>query len=370
MINTDGEFTDVNKACSELFGHTKFEMLRKSIFEAAIDSQKLTIRKAFNSTMTYGSVEDIETLCKHKNGNHIPVSISMQLLPDEKSIVVVINSLEDKRRLQQLNKKLKTKVKKEVAKNTRIQQIAYNEKIQNARLSSIGRLAAGVTHEINTPLTYIKGNLEMMEEDINDTQFDIKESLLNDIKLIHSGIARIENIIQSMREVSSDNPNEEKQATNIFETILIALNLGHKRVEQTVRLTINDKPFEPDIPKNHITLISNVQRQKIEQVWIIIINNALDALESIEDYDKRAFSINISSEFDQIIILFKDNAGGITEEHLEKIFDPFVTTKSHKGMGIGLNIAKKIIENQNGTIEAYNQDNGAVFEVRLPLLKS
>jgi C4-dicarboxylate-specific signal transduction histidine kinase len=66
-----------------------------------------------------------------------------------------------------------------------------------------------------------------------------------------------------------------------------------------------------------------------------------------------------------VIVKFKDNAGGIKEDIIDKIFDPFVSTKQHSGMGVGLNIAKKIIDEQEGTILAYNKDDGAIFEVRL-----
>lgn len=66
-----------------------------------------------------------------------------------------------------------------------------------------------------------------------------------------------------------------------------------------------------------------------------------------------------------MIVSFEDNAGGIKEEMMNQIFDAFVSSKEHSGMGVGLNISKKIIEQQNGTITAFNKNGGAVFEVRL-----
>ena len=370
MLETNGVITNVNSACQKLFGYSKIEMIGNSIFDLGGQEQKEILRQTLQQTLANEFIQNIELSCSHKQGTKIPVNISMQLLPDKKSIVMVINSLKDKKKLEKLNKKLKKKVKKELKKNTRIQRIAYEQKIQNARLSSIGKLAAGVTHEINTPLTYIKGNLEMMKQDILEEQFPLKESLLNDMKSIDGGITRIENIIQSMREVSSDNPNEKKQPTNIYETIIIALSLGYKRIEQTVNLHINEQPFSANMPKNAIEIFSDIQRQKIEQVWIIIINNALDVLENIPQYDQRKLSIEIYSHNNDAVVKFKDNAGGINQEIFDKLFSAFVSTKSHKGMGLGLNIAKKIVENQNGSIQAYNENNGAVFEIRLPLYKA
>lgn len=110
---------------------------------------------------------------------------------------------------------------------------------------------------------------------------------------------------------------------------------------------------------------SKVQKQRIEQVWIIVINNALDELIKIDDYEKRVLNIFLFEEKDEIVVKFKDSAGGIKEDILEDIFEPFVSSKEHSGMGVGLNIAKKIVDEQDGNIKAYNEDNGAVFEIRL-----
>ena len=70
-----------------------------------------------------------------------------------------------------------------------------------------------------------------------------------------------------------------------------------------------------------------------------------------------------------MVVQFKDNAGGIDEKILPRIFEPFESTKESSGIGIGLNIAQQIVLQNNGAISAYNEDEGAVFEVRLPITK-
>ena len=103
----------------------------------------------------------------------------------------------------------------------------------------------------------------------------------------------------------------------------------------------------------------------MEQVWIIVINNALDELIKIDNYEDRILNINIFEDNNEIIIKFKDTAGGINKEIISDIFEPFISSKLHSGMGVGLNIAKKIVDEQDGIITAYNEDFGAVFEIRL-----
>ena len=79
--------------------------------------------------------------------------------------------------------------------------------------------------------------------------------------------------------------------------------------------------------------------------------------------------IDILEEKNNILVRFKDNAGGLNKEILKKLFEPFTSSKNQGGMGIGLSIAKKIVEEHNGSIKAYNEDNGALFEVRLRKIK-
>ena len=227
-------------------------------------------------------------------------------------------------------------------------------------------MAAGIAHEINTPLTYIKGNLELMQYDIFDLpQSQIQERMTEDSEKIKDGINRIANIVESMREMSQSS-REIKEKTNIYSTLNTSLTMAYNRSKQVSRIYLNKKLFEINsINKNEFTFYSKIQKQRIEQVWIIVINNALDELIKIEDYENRSLNIFLFEENDDVVIKFKDSAGGINQNIIENIFEPFVSSKEHSGMGVGLNIAKRIVDEQDGLIKAYNEDDGAVFEIRL-----
>ncbi|MFA7084059.1 MAG: ATP-binding protein, partial [Arcobacteraceae bacterium] len=231
---------------------------------------------------------------------------------------------------------------------------------------SIGSLAAGITHEINTPLTYIKGNFEMMGYDIDDLpESQIKKSMQEDSVRIKEGINRIANIVESMREISQSS-SEVKEKVNIYSTIITALTMTFNRSKQISRIYLNEKLFDIDnINKNELQFMTLIQKQRIEQVWIVIINNALDELSNILDYEKRVLKITLKEQDDEIIVSLEDNAGGIKKEIFRTLFEPFKSSKVHSGMGVGLSISKRIIEQQNGKITAFNSKDGAVFEVRL-----
>jgi C4-dicarboxylate-specific signal transduction histidine kinase len=230
-------------------------------------------------------------------------------------------------------------------------------------------MAAGITHEINTPLTYIKGGYEIMEYDLEELEDSAtKESLYRQHQRIGDGLKRISNIIDSMREMSQKS-SESKEEANIYETILIAATMAYNRSKHISNIHINGKLFSIDMDKNEENFTALVQKQRIEQVWIIIINNAIEELQKIEDFTNRELSIEISQSSDYVNVKFIDNAGGIKEEAFADLFEPFKSTKEGMGIGIGLSIAKKIVEEQNGTIKAYNQNGGAVFEINLPKKK-
>lgn len=366
LIDLNGNFKKVNKVFTELLGFSNAELLKKSCFDIIKKSSKNLLRRIIVEAQEIGSITNIEKVFVDNNGKEIHLEISLNLLPDKLYFVLVVNSLEDKRKLQEFNQDLVIRIKDEVEKSRQKDKIHQEEQIKNAKLTSIGSLAAGITHEINTPLTYIKGNFEMMGYDIEDLpSSEIKNRMASDSEKINDGLRRIENIVESMREISQSS-SEVKENVNIYSTIITSLTMAYNRSKQISRIYLNNKLFTiDDINKNEYTYFSNVQKQRLEQVWIVITNNALDELLSINDYEKRAIYINIFQEEDEIIVKFIDNAGGIKDDMHDKLFDPFVSTKEHSGMGVGLNIAKKIINEQNGKITAYNENDGAVFEVRL-----
>ena len=366
LINLEGEFIKSNKTFNKFLGYKNDELLQMNCIDIINPDSKNLLKKILKEVEDIGNILNLEKIFIRKDGTPIHLELSLSLLSDHKHLVFVVNSLEDKRKLQELNQHLEEKINQEVEKSIQKDKLHQQEQIKNAKLTSIGSLAAGIAHEINTPLTYIKGNLELMSYDIMDLpKSEIQERMKFDSEKMKEGINRIANIVESMREMSQSS-KEIKENTNIYATLITSLTMAYNRSRQVSRIFLNDKLFDIDsINKNEFVFCSKVQKQRIEQVWIIVINNALDELVKIDDYEKRALNIILFEEENEIVIKFKDSAGGIKQEILEDIFEPFISSKEHSGMGVGLNIAKKIVDEQDGIIKAYNEDLGAVFEIRL-----
>lgn len=366
LLNLEGQFVKLNNKMQNLLGYSENELLNLTAIDIIASSSKEILSKMINSIEDLTKILKVEKIFIKKDKTPIHLELSLILLSKKERIIFILNSLEDKRELQELNLNLEKTIKKEIKKSKAKDVIHYQEQIKSAKLSYIGALSAGITHEINTPLTYVKGNLELMLYDIEDLEPSaIKERMLQDSQKIKEGLNRIANIVESMREISHSNEGV-KSNFNIYATILTALTMAHNRAKHISKIYLNGEVFDiNNINNNKYVFISSVQKQRIEQIWIIIINNALDELIKIEDYDKRELKIDILEEKNNILVRFKDNAGGLSKEILKKLFEPFTSSKTQGGMGIGLSIAKKIVEEHNGSIKAYNEDNGALFEVRL-----
>ena len=266
--------------------------------------------------------------------------------------------------LQILNNALEEKV----IERTKALEKEQEKKIFDTKLASIGKLAAGITHEINTPLAYIKGNIEILNMDLESMKDEkLKKNISQTTKTITEGINRIAMIIESMREISKKNDNK-KENINIFNTIVVALRMIYNRSKHICNITLCSETFSLQTKKDEKDFKLSCNTQRIEQVWIIILNNALDVLASSSlNFQNRSLLIEIKENGNWLNINFKDNAGGIDKDILEHIFDPFVSTKTHAGMGIGLNVATQIIEEHSGNIRAFNENDGANFLVSLPL---
>ncbi|MDX9744692.1 MAG: response regulator, partial [Arcobacteraceae bacterium] len=201
------------------------------------------------------------------------------------------------------------------------------KEIQNAKFLAIGQLAAGITHEINTPLTYIKATFEMMQYDIDEIEnIELKNRMVEDTKTILDGIRRMENIISSMKEIASQT-KMDKEPVNIYKTIMVALTMTHNKCKHISNVYFNNQLYTTIMEHDDLEIMSNIQKQRIEQVWIVIINNAMDELIKKENFSERNLEITIQSNGTYVSIKFKDNAGGIGEGIINHIFEPFKSTK-------------------------------------------
>src|SRR5467141_2044293 len=225
------------------------------------------------------------------------------------------------------------------------------------RFSTAGELTASIAHEINQPLGAILTNAETADAILDSTSPDIAE-LKDIVKDILQDDRRASEVIRRMRSLLKKAPFEQKNLDLndiVRETVefLSSLAVGRK-----VELVSRIKPAALPILGDRIQL---------QQVILNLVVNGIDAMKDTPT-ENRIISIRTSRVEKFAELAVSDRGPGIPEDKLKKVFEPFYTSKSG-GMGMGLSIARTIIEAHNGLISAKNRDHGgASFRIRLPLV--
>ena len=228
---------------------------------------------------------------------------------------------------------------------------------QAEKLVSIGELAAGLAHELNTPLGNIKALASLTGKELDENRIDAV-SIQEDLADIISQTEKCSHIIGGLlgfarkREVNF-------RLSNINTCLAEAISL--------VRMRSEGKKVTIIFHKNSGLPLIKVDSHQLEQVFINILLNGIDAV-------PEKGRIEVSSSFDgrAVVICFADTGSGIAPELRSKIFDPFFSTKgTGKGTGLGLSISYGIIRNHGGSIEVRNRkQGGALFTLRLPMGKT
>lgn len=357
-----GHITYANKAFLEASGFTQEEVLGKTHNIIRHPDNTKEYYEEFWNTVRDGKAWSATIKNRRKDGKTFYEKA--HVYPIKNSHGKIIEYLEVCHDITDIIE-LEKQVKSEMEKNLENEKKHQEEKLLQGKYAAIGTLAAGITHEINTPLTFIKGNIELLEYDVEDIKDEtLRKTFEEGFDSIKTGIKRITTIISNMKEIASREKSEKKEKVNVFKTLGVALTMLYNRSKIISEIYLQGERFELG-KKINKTLFIHVQPQRLEQVWIVIVNNALDELEKIDPFEKRRIDVNVYEHDDDVVITFSDNAGGIDESLLDKIFEPFSSTKESKGMGVGLNIAKKIIDDQGGEIFAFNTSEGAIFRVHL-----
>lgn len=248
----------------------------------------------------------------------------------------------------------------DVSQEVRTQRELENSKSlagHQARLASIGELAAGVGHEINNPLTIIRGFLDITKNALMSGQLN-EETVLDLIDKMDESAARIGKIVGGLRSLS--HADQIGEASFEPESILRS-TVGF--VEEIYLRDGIEIDMETKVP---VGLRMKGYEGKLQQVVMNLLSNARDATEGQAE---RKISTRIYLEQDDLIISVEDNGPGVPDAIRERIFHPFFTTKEiGKGTGIGLSMVFCIVQEFKGAVQCQNGPmGGAEFLVRLPL---
>lgn len=233
----------------------------------------------------------------------------------------------------------------QILKESTQSQIAQSEK-----LASLGRLASGIAHEVNNPLTGILTYSSMLSEELRDTQY--KE----DLDIIVKETLRCRNIVRGILDFARET-RLERSLVNICDVINDTLKILENHISfHNIRVIRNFHESIPDISVDE------------NQIKSVINNLCLNAADAMPEGGDLKISVHYDDSLNYIIIEISDTGKGISEENLSKVFDPFFTTKAPgEGTGLGLSVSHGIINSHEGTIDVRSHvGKGATFTIKLP----
>jgi signal transduction histidine kinase len=237
---------------------------------------------------------------------------------------------------------------------------------QSQKLESVGRMAAGIAHEINTPIQYIADSVDFVREALADIPLDdeyLRENIPTALVRAAHGAARIARIVASMKAFAHD--RKEMTAVSINQTI-----------ENTLTLASNEYRYVADV----VTDLGDIpsvwlHAGDLQQVLLNIVVNAADAIaDNAGEFGlarRGRITIKTRSERGQVVISIADTGCGMSDQVRAQVFEPFFTTKAvGKGVGQGLAVARSlIVERYHGSLVFESQvGHGTEFTIRLPAL--
>ncbi|MCI0617374.1 protoglobin domain-containing protein [bacterium] len=229
----------------------------------------------------------------------------------------------------------------------------FEERFRHAeRLVIIGTLASEIAHEVGTPLNIISGRLELLADRSKQD-----ERIQNDVRIIHQQLDRITKIIRDLLEMSRKKESQVKKVDlqHLIKGLAEFLKIPLERSKVEVKI---------DIPDDASQVLAD--EDQLQQVFINLLINAIHAIRESGTITVRG-RIHALDGRQFVEVVVQDTGSGIAPEIVDKIFDPFFSTKKDTGTGLGLSIAKDIVKRHGGDIWAESLlGKGSSFFIRLP----
>ncbi|MDT8858846.1 ATP-binding protein [Alkalihalobacillus sp. MEB130] len=321
-----------NKAAEELTGFSMSDFQENNLHNLIHHTNQqgehvpLTDCPVYHALISGESLFVEDDIFWKKDGTSFPVEYTIKPMQEQGKHVGTVITFRD------MSEKIKTE-----------EMLAEWEK-----LLVVGQMSAGIAHEIRNPITSLKGFVQLMKESkqLNEEYFDIMDSEFN----------RIETIIKELLMFSKPQKTSFKQHDIKDLVSQVVLLMEPQAVMKNIRLVTNWQSCES-------VYISCLDHQ-IKQVFINLIKNAMEAIESDGE-----IVLTITTGQKEVTITVKDDGPGISPDHVEKLGQPFYSTKE-SGTGLGMMVTTNIIKNNHrGSLEVESEvGKGTVFEVRLPLV--
>jgi signal transduction histidine kinase len=334
LLHMDGRIRYANR-CIESFAGVEPGRLEEILIETLVADFRCDPLE---------QISERECTIRSNSGIEVPVSISTSTLNDKQSNPIgLVLVARDLREVASLRSRL----------------------VISDRLAAVGQLAAGIAHEINNPVAFVRSNLGALYQLLNDVgskmpaavAAEVDESLSDGRELLEESLDGVDRVAAIVRDVKSFSHAGEARPERVDLNLLL---------DSVLRVSSPQIPAGCEIERRYTETPEVLGApQELQQVFLNLVVNAAQAIESGDTIRVTTFR-----EHDQVVTLIEDGGSGIAPEAIERIFDPFFTTKAvGEGTGLGLAISYQIILNHHGHLSVESElGRGTRFRVELPTL--
>ena len=325
------------KSISELVGCHQSELHPPVMTDAS--------KKAFSdhaATLIENKRASIQLTIMRADGTEVPTEISSSLieLDEGTAILGVFRDISERIRSERKIRKHDAQIK------------------LSSHLASMGTLAAGVAHEINNPLTYVLGNLDLLKDLMREHKVDSAD-VDTVIEAALTGSRYVREIVSDLKSISRMDGSDK--TCDPCEVIRIASKMAMSDLRHRATLTMDLSPA-PKVP---------LSSTRLSQVILNILSNAARAFRQT-DRTKNLIRVAVTQDETSVLIVIEDNGRGISPENLNRVWEPFFTKNAeHGGLGLGLSICRRILNEAEGTLEIQSVlDQGTTVEITLPFIEN
>ncbi|MEH6472952.1 MAG: ATP-binding protein [Halopseudomonas sp.] len=369
VCDQHGQIQQVNRSLEQLTGKPESRLIGQSMVELFNSaSQQLIHQQQIRTPFAF---EDCEVMLLSSQGE-MPLAMNGSARRDSRGRL--LGGVLMGRPIGELRRAYD-----ELNRSHRQLKQAQQQLIDSEKMASLGRLVAGVAHELNNPISFVYGNVHSLigyadrlnqylqllhrqqpsaEVSALRQQLRIDKLLIDLPSLLDGtmeGAERVRDIVMDLRQFSSGQQQHNTEF-DLVHTIQTAVHWVTR--DAAIKLRIGY-----DLPKQ---LLIQGHPGQIQQVLINMVQNAIDAMAEVE---KPRLNLRLKTEANRVVFTIRDNGPGIAEQHLTQLFEPFFTTKPvGQGTGLGLSLSYGLVGEHGGRLQASNHvDGGAMFRVELPL---